>query len=740
MIISLDTETTGTDTRHAARPFFVTTCDESAEQRWWEWDVDPITRMPEIPDGDLDAIWQLVCDADELVLQNAKFDVAALGSLDRRFRDAFPWEKTHDTLLAAHLLASSQPKDLTSLAIQYLGVDIQHFEDALETACNQARTRARRAFPEWQIAKQGLAGMPSAKGKCWKYDTWLPRQLAEALAVDPEDSWGYWYTVTREYANADSAVTLPLWSVLRRLLKSRGLWKLYVERAKLPGIIYGMEKRGVTVSKSRLDAMHAEFQEESDRCKSVCVTIAADRGHDLQLPQGSTVNGSLHTFVFDNLQLEAVARTKLLSKPALNAQAVAVYLVTLPAATKPGMFIRSLARKRKFDTALTFIKSYERYGVPLADDWLRLFPSFNPTTTNTLRFSSNNPNGQNASKQELANLRYCFGPAPGREWWCLDYENIERRIPAYEAGEEAIIELFEHPEQPPYYGSEHLLVAHVLHPKLWADLEREVGFDKMGPLFKERYKATWYQRVKNGNFAVQYGAQDREDGNGTADRAYGVPGAQSRIAARFLKTAELNRKYISFANRHGYVETLPDKTVDARRGYPLMCVRTERGAVKPTVPFAYHVSGTAMWCTCKAMTRCDAYLRSLPIDAYMPLQVHDELVFDFPCGGGAEPWRSNLRYIQRIAELMAQSGQDIGVPLRVSVSYHAETWAKGVQVDADNLNPGEASTVPMARFGVVLGGGQGTSGGRLPVLRQGRQIFSREKHRQVEVLEMSRRQ
>jgi hypothetical protein len=42
--LSLDTETTGLDVYHGARPFFITTCNEQGEQQYWEWDVDPETQ------------------------------------------------------------------------------------------------------------------------------------------------------------------------------------------------------------------------------------------------------------------------------------------------------------------------------------------------------------------------------------------------------------------------------------------------------------------------------------------------------------------------------------------------------------------------------------------------------------------------------------------------------------------------------------------------------------------------
>ena len=102
-IISLDTETTGVDFHHGTKPFLVTTTDSDNNTVFWEWDVDPFTRDPQIPLRDIKEIKELIKSADRLVLQNPKFDARALESIG--IRD-FPWHKVDDTLMAGHMLAS----------------------------------------------------------------------------------------------------------------------------------------------------------------------------------------------------------------------------------------------------------------------------------------------------------------------------------------------------------------------------------------------------------------------------------------------------------------------------------------------------------------------------------------------------------------------------------------------------------------------------------------------------------
>jgi DNA polymerase I-like protein with 3'-5' exonuclease and polymerase domains len=83
-----------------------------------------------------------------------------------------------------------------------------------------------------------------------------------------------------------------------------------------------------------------------------------------------------------------------------------------------------------------------------------------------------------------------------------------------------------------------------------------------------------------------------------------------------------------------------------------------------------------MWWMMKAMIRCHQQLeewRSTGFDGYMILQVHDELVFDFPAG-------NNLPKIRKLKRLMEQGGDDIGIPTPVSCERCVDNWSEGVSV------------------------------------------------------------
>lgn len=654
-MLAIDTECTGLDFYHGAMPYLVTICDEDQNQTYWEWNVDPLTRKPVIIYNDLKEIERAIKEADRLVFQNSTFDVKALSILMPKFN--WPWDRIEDTLYSAHLLASNKPKNLTSLALQYLSIDLQPYEDRMQEAVQEARRIARRGYPDWRIANKDLSDMPSAKEKVWKFDCWLPRAIAKRESY-PSDH--LWWAVTAEYANADSAATVAIAKRHRELLKERNLEKIYRERIKMLPIVSLMQQKGITVSEPRLTELYEKFTEGSDKCHRICLN-AADNEIE-KLPKNG-VSNDLKKVLFDKFGLVSERKTKK-GNPSVDKFQIDDWLLELNERGKPYLFIKNLKDYRKQRTCLSYLDAYRKYKVGN-----RLYSSVNPTGTDTLRWSSSNPNQTQISKIEGYNLRYCFGPAKDREWWSLDYNNIELRIPAYEAGEEIMIKVFEKPNEAPYFGSYHLLVFNILHPEKWNHDDSE-GLLKA----KEKYKSTWYGWIKAFNFADQYGAVPS---SGTADRAAHVEGAQIKILNKLKKRTKLADGFISMANRLGYVETIPDKEIDPKRGYPLLCTRSEWGDISPTVPFSYHVQGTACWVMFRAMIKVQKYLDSLyDFDGFIALNVHDEIVLDFPY----KPNRGNLPKIRRIRRIMESLGDCIDVPLTCGTEYHEICWSKGVTI------------------------------------------------------------
>tara|TARA_R110002110_G_scaffold13929_4_gene66129 strand:+ start:4235 stop:6511 length:2277 start_codon:yes stop_codon:yes gene_type:complete len=750
-IISLDTETTGVDFAHGAKPYLVTLCSENSkgqlENTWYEWDVDPFTREPIVNEEDVEEISLIVDGCKEIVLQNSKFDVQALHTLDSWCLGSWPWEKTYDTLLAAHLLDSSQKHDLTTLSLIYLNLNVEPYEDSIKNATKKARTIAKSKCKDWLIANEGLSCMPSAKvasendDKPWKFDMWLPRAFCrlrpELLPIYPGWTLGdapelhRWYSACSEYSNPDSITTLALKSKFDKIIEEKNLGAILAERFKILPIVYQMQNRGITLSEERLDDLHKSYSEERKASDNKCHSLAKMFDYKLELPRGAAANNLTKFFCFGRsredwkdhipnrkafrnpqtnedwiaigkhweskgdtakatackefmgrgqfevkwLDLPIISKTKKTGSPSLNKAAKAEYLHILPQRSIQKSFIKNLNARGKLSTALSYLESYKKFAIK-RDCYSQLFSSLNPTGTHTLRWSSKNPNQQQVSSQTIGELerscRYVFGPAPGREWWSLDYDNLELRIPAYECKEPAMLELFENPNKAPFFGSYHLLIVSILHKKEWKECLEEVGELEAANLFKKKYKSTLYAWTKNGNFAELYGAVDKSDGLGTADVAFHLKGAQSIISERLTKKTRLNKKWINYAEEYGYIETMPDKEIDPKKGYPLFCARTRWGKVKPTIPLNYHVQGTACWIIMRAMIKLQEFININCPDSFMTMQVHDEVVFDMPKIEG----KGNQILVDKFRDIMESIGEDIGVTLTCGIDYHSTSWSQ----------------------------------------------------------------
>jgi DNA polymerase I-like protein with 3'-5' exonuclease and polymerase domains len=396
MLIALDTEDTGLDLFHGAKPYLITVCDEEGNQQFWEVDVDPLTREPQWSQEDIDHVSVSIgsFECDEIVGQNIKFDARALETIG--IKD-WPWHKTQDTLIAGHVLASNKPHNLTDMCIQYLGFNIEKYELSLEKACKEARRLCRSKFKDWKIAKPGYPDMPSVKSsatnkedRAWKFDAWLPRALAKEhnwIVPDHEcnhqwdkpDELGHawvcsnckghqWWVILSEYANMDSGATLALWKVMEQKLHERGLWEIYKCMMDLPEIAYEMQGYGVTLNKDRHRALKQEYQEVSEECKALCEGIADSYGYQLSMPNGASPNNSLRHFILNVLNLEPQYAAKGKSDaPTLNKEAMSYYSKTLPDRSKEKLFIDTLLRKRKKDTHIAYLEDYERYWLPMRE-------------------------------------------------------------------------------------------------------------------------------------------------------------------------------------------------------------------------------------------------------------------------------------------------------------------------------------------------------------------------------------
>jgi DNA polymerase I-like protein with 3'-5' exonuclease and polymerase domains len=609
----------------------VTTCSIEGDLQCWEWDVNPLTREPEIPKGDLTELQDFL-DANHFVLHNTKFDYLALESIGLRIPS---FEFTQDTLIASHVLASAESHNLKDLGLQYCDI-LNDDEEALHAATVIARRYGKKY--KWRTAQKDVHDphFPAATKDWVKMDMWTPRAMAKAQNLPPDHP--YW-TLCRTYGILDAERTMACWLIMEEGLKEEGLTYQYEQRRKLLEVTYTMESHGITLRATESQKVKKDYRFKSNKAELAAKTAADHKIDNLDSYQ------QLSKILFDHFKLEPTKQTKA-GNPSTDKDVIKELSEMVEG--KPLDFLTNLQDFRGYTTAWDYLNSYKNFGVELkGTDFWSLYPSFNITGTKTTRFSCNNPNAQNISKKERTNLRKVFGPAPGREWWSIDYSNIEMRIFGYASGDEKLIGAFESGE------SVHLIFSEILFPKEFAECRRK------GWSFKDKYESTLYQWTKNGNFSLIYGA-----GVAKANRTYHVDNAYHIIRSKLPLIDEFMRLKDHEARSEGFITTLG--------GYRLQVPEK-----KPHAAVNYFVQGSAGWAMIMAMIRVFEYLRTLGPEYKMTMTVHDELDFDFPVH--KDP-NHNLRIIYHIKQLMELSGEDIGIPVPVDVERHAVTWAVGERI------------------------------------------------------------
>ncbi len=266
----------------------------------------------------------------------------------------------------------------------------------------------------------------------------------------------------------------------------------------------------------------------------------------------------------------------------------------------------------------------------------RLHTRFNQAVAATGRLSSANPNLQNVPiRTELGQrIRKAFRAAPGNVLVAADYSQVELRVLAHIAGEEAMIEAFRRGEDihaataGAVFGIAPLLV----NP----DQRRMAKVINFGIIYG----------MSDWGLSRQLGITKKEGGRFIAAYMERYPG----VARYTEETLEEARETLVVKTLYGRIRRLPDIK---SRNYTLR-ENAKRMAINA------RIQGTAADLMKLAMIAVDARLKREIPEARLLLTVHDELVLEAP-EGEAEAVGELVRYeMAGVAELDAPLVVDVG--------------------------------------------------------------------------------
>ena len=491
-----------------------------------------------------------------------------------------------DTALAAYLaLPAQRTYDLADLALRYLRKELRP---------EGAGTDERPAGEGTQLALD-----TAGEDETWP-DWCLRAQAVGELAVKLGEE-----LAAMEVARLVGDVELPLVPILAKL-----------------------ERTGIAVDLSVLDEIRDRLDSRLADYEARVYQLAGEEFNIGSNPQ-------LQQILFEKLRLPKTKRIKTGYTTDHNA------LVQL-ATTDPHPILDALIGYRE----VAKLKNTYVDTLPKLVDKSsgRIHAQFNQLIASTGRLSSQNPNVQNIPIRTEAGreIRRAFVAAPESEGLLVaDYAQIEFRVLAHLAGDEALVAAF--------LGGEdvHATVAGMV----WGLPPDQVDRDLRA-------------RVKMVTYGLAYGLS----AYGLA-QGIGIPPDEARALMdayfeRFGKVKAYLDATVIQARRDGYTSTilgrrryLPDLASDSRQRRQM----AERMALNAPI------QGSAADLIKMAMVAVDRAMTEEGLASRMVLQVHDELVFEVAPGEG-----------ERLAELVRREMEGVyqlKVPLEVSMAT-GRSWAE----------------------------------------------------------------
>jgi len=397
-----------------------------------------------------------------------------------------------------------------------------------------------------------------------------------------------------KYAVEDAVMVLLLQPLLEKDLIRVGSLDLYNQiEMPLVSVIASMEMEGIGLDKKFLQDMSLQLEEELQKLEG---EIYQAVGHEFNLNSPKQLSEAL----FSTLDLSPPNRKS--KTPSGYYSTAAKVLETL----KDDHIVPAWVLKYREYAKLksTYVDALPEQVNP---DTQRVHTSYNQTGSVTGRIASSNPNLQNIPiRTELGRMvRKAFVAAPGFSLLAIDYSQIELRVAAHMAGDQAMLKAFREGQDI------HTATAAAIH---------SIPMNEVTDQQRRDAKAT--------NFGLIYGMS-----------AYGLTQSTDLTLAeaetfvetyfeRFPGIRDYLDKIKEQAKNKGYVETL----LGRKRYFPGLASTTnynlrrreEREAINAPI------QGTAADIMKLAMIKVAEKLGKSGLSARMLLQVHDELVLEAP--------------------------------------------------------------------------------------------------------------
>ncbi len=396
----------------------------------------------------------------------------------------------------------------------------------------------------------------------------------------------------RNVSDADAAACAQaLWHlkpVLEEELNKQGMQKLYYEmELPLCSVLYRMEREGVAIDKEQLEQFGIMLSQRIADCEALIFGYSGG-------PFNINSTKQLGELLFDTLGLPPVKKTK--TGYSTNADVLEKLKDKHP-------IIPAIMDYRM----LTKLKSTYAEGLMKAIGFdCRIHTTFQNLVTATGRLSSTEPNLQNIPvRTDLgAEIRKMFIPKAGCVLVDADYSQIELRVLAHIARDEAMMQAFRS-------GMD-------IHTATASQVFC-VPADQVTPLQRRHAKAV--------NFGIVYGISEFSLAEDIGVSRYEAKAYIDHYLANYRGVKAYMHQVVEDARACGYTRTLYGR----RRWIPELKssnFNIRQGAER--IALNTPIQGTAADLIKLAMIRVDKALSENYPEAKLLLQVHDELIVECP--------------------------------------------------------------------------------------------------------------
>lgn len=689
--VGIDTETTGLRHHFGDMPWMVSMADGAYNSWCALWPVDPMTRIAHYQETE--EFWYLkkVCE-DRYVDKtffNRKFDVRMLRIMGIEVKGTI----LHDVSLRARVYRTDlQAYKLKTLARMYRGLGNDDETD-LKTGINKLRRRAKKAG--WKIFDpESLTSSASKKDKAAP-DYWLAMYAHILLPDDPEEAERI-KRLAEEYCRKDTLRTVALEQFYDKKFKEVQAWQnSYDLELALHPLVEAMEDRGIRTFKDR--AFLAR-----ERCIAVAQETLASIREDAKNPNfNPNTPAEYANFLFSPVpQGLGLPPTDMTDK----GQYKTGYKEISHLAWHP--FIQKVTKFKAHEKAVTLF--FDKYLDNLLEDKENpgchiIHPTCNQNSTKTFRFSYQDPNLQQAANPDssargadVVQVRDCFGPRPGYEWWLFDYSGQELRLLGGLMKVKAILSAVERGDDiPTVLGNETWggrnnppAIAQAiddleLNQSEASNKDVEAFWKKIGwypgktsdhtrkqiiaeqCLAEYDYKIVTLEKylgkkvVRTRTKMCLYGKAYGAGVNGVVGLLLCEPSqAKNWLNALDTRFPEMNRvakEWSAFGERNGYIENAYGRRLSVDPEFSYRATN-------------YRIQGSAAEMMKISMLRCWEYLKQTGLDAHIILTIHDELIFEIKWEH-CYPW-----LIRGIKLIMEDHMKYVNIPMSVGISRAIRRW------------------------------------------------------------------